>query len=68
MNYYKRVTIMVQGEEITAPMLLLNSISLWALEASNHYNSIGAQSLGIEAKESSEQIYDQLEEMGLYKE
>lgn len=67
MNYHERVTIIVQGEKITAPLLLLNSISLWAAEAANRYNSIGAHCLGSEAKESSEQIHDQLEEMGLYK-
>ena len=67
MNYYKRVTIMVQGEKITAPVHLLNSISLWATEAANRYNSVGARALSAEAKESSDQIHDQLEEMGLYK-
>ena len=67
MNYHKRVTIMLQGEEITAPMHLLNSISLWAAEAANRYNSVGAAALGKEAKESSYQIYNQLKEMGFYK-
>lgn len=68
MNYHKRATIIVNGEKITGPVYLLNTISIWAMEAANHYRSIGANALADLASDSQKEIYTQLERLGLYKE
>lgn len=67
MNYHKRATIVVDGEKITGPVHLLNSIAIWAMEAANHYNSIGANALADSARDRQKEIHSQLERMGLYK-
>lgn len=67
MNYNKKVTIIIRGEKIKAPIHLLNTIAIWAMEASNHYNNIGADALADFAAKNSKEIHMQLEKMGYYK-
>lgn len=67
MNYKTRKTVIVDGERITASAGFLNTLSLWAIEAADRYNERGSFALGREAKETSREIYEQLEKMGLYK-
>lgn len=67
MNLNTRKTIIIDGEKITASVVLLNTISIWASEAANAYNSHGANGLGNSAEQAGQEIYEQLKAMGLYK-
>lgn len=67
MNLNTRKTIIIDGEKITASVSLLNTISIWASEAADYYNKRGVNGLGNSARQASQEIFKQLEAIGLYK-
>lgn len=67
MNLDTRKTITINGEKITASVSLLNTISIWASDAANFYNIDGIDGLRNSARQAGQEIYEQLEAMGLYK-
>lgn len=67
MNLNTRKTITIDGEKITASVGLLNTISIWASDAANFYNIEGINGLRNSSRRAGQEIYEQLEAMGLYK-
>lgn len=66
MKMSTRKTIIINGEKITAPIGLLNTIGIWASEASERFRERGAHGLDSAAARASDEIYEQLMELGVY--
>ncbi len=61
-----RVTVIINGEKITAPAHLLNLLSIYAGEAAYRYADFNCYCLRDQAMEMRDTLYDQLEARGLY--
>lgn len=66
MKMSTRKTIIIDGEKVTASVGLLNMLSMWADEAAQSLKDKDLPSLANQAKEATDEIYNQLLAMGAY--
>ena len=65
-NDEKRITIEVNGEEITATAGMLNTLSIFATEAEKSYDVRGLHGAAADARIIGKQIYEKLIAVGYY--
>lgn len=66
MKMSTRKTIIINGEKVTASVGFLNMLSMWADEAAQSLKDKDLPSLANQAKDATDEIYNQLLAMGVY--